>query len=170
MAKINSLAARFSGTVTYNDNSVESFHSQCETTHPGSNKVDQEARIWSIDQTHMIETTRQVSWSIPPHYPYYAAIDWLLARLPFAHIIWMGWIHPNGAQKTITDMITRLDMIITRDDNVIYPVALVMTGHDANAAIRVETPDQASDTTNVGEFRTLLLRTLNRVLEDAILL
>jgi len=129
--KINSMLGQFAGTITFTDNTVETFHSQGEFNAPAGGTPT--SLIWSVDENGSREAIKQAAWlhnpNYPvdyPHYPYWSGINVLgyAGLWPFASVLW-GTAHP-AAQKTITNMTARLDMTLARDDNHTYQIAAVM--------------------------------------------
>jgi hypothetical protein len=124
MANIVSVAARFSGVVAYNDNSVGSFHSGLEGSE--ANSV-----LWSIDQADAVENLKQVSWSpavgMPPYRtPWWNFVITSLSSFDFMDFEW-DTPHPE-VQKMISGLTGRCDFIFAFDDNTTATAAVTATG------------------------------------------
>ncbi len=116
--RITSLVAKLSGLITFNDNTTSSFHSQLESD-----------ISWSENQTEGLESTRQVSWFYEDRdYPFW---DALIVAIQHAGIPNFEY-NENGprptVQKHITDMVARMDFILTMNDGHTYHFATVATG------------------------------------------
>ena len=92
--KINSMLGQFAGTITFTDNTVETFHSQGEFNAPAGGTPT--SLIWSVDENGSREAIKQAAWlhnpNYPvdyPHYPYWSGINvfWTLAvrQRPLGH-------------------------------------------------------------------------------------
>jgi hypothetical protein len=103
--------------------------------------------VWSVNEAESDETMKQLRYApAGGGWPYFGAIWWAIQRLPFITIFAWDTLLPT-TQKVVTDMVARLDLLMTRDDGQTYPVALIITGVNNN--IRVEIPDLATGATNL---------------------
>lgn len=157
MKKINSMTARFGGVVTYKDQTTSSFHTQLE-----------QGKIWSQDQPGSLETTRQIRWFDPIAYPYWNAVLVAIQKLPFiASFDWDDSCCFPVVQRVITDMVARLDIIMTFNDQTTYPVAVIITGTQDN--IRVEVPYLASAAANLADYKVQLRNMLLNIMDQVVL-
>ena len=152
--EITSLVGKFSGIVTYNDNTSGTFHTQIE----GDN-------VWSEDQAEAVENLKQISWYSPNVFgwPYWGAILISITKLPFLSFTWDTPLPTS--QKRITDMVAKLDLIMTRDDGQTYCVAVIITGTVDN--IRIEIPDLASGATNLSDVKHSIQDMFRHVMAEA---
>lgn len=157
MSKINSMVARLSGVVTYDDNTTGTFHAQ----------VDENGTVWSQDGVESIENLRQVSWFNPTVYQYWVALRDAINALPFLNFTYgADCCHPD-VQKAVTDMVVRFDAVFGLNDNTLYSVSVVITGVDDS--IRIETPDLVSVVTNLDDFKTRLSDMFSEIMDEVVL-
>ena len=157
MAAITSGSIRFSGTVTFDDNTTQYWHVQYEGGFGTGGQV-----LWSTDQAASQEALRQVSWYLQTvgnltAYWYWGYILMTIDSLPFLNFVWDTTVPIT--RKTITDANFRLDMVVALDDNTVYPVSIVSEGlsnFHANTEIRIETPDLASSATNLATVKSVI--------------
>jgi hypothetical protein len=177
------MVGRFAGTITFTDGTIEVFHTQ------GEWDVNGISRAWSIDENESKEALKQVNWHLNPNYPpdgpqypYKTGVDLfniMNGLFPFAGCVWAN-THP-AAQKIISDMTSRLDLTLARDDNKTYQVAAVIykfpnvileglpfATHPPQSLVSVSSvADRSSmtDATNLAAVKVLIRTAFNVIME-----
>jgi len=155
MARIISVAARYSGTVAFTDNTKEYFHCQMEND-----------RLWAVDQDGSRLAEQKVKWFNTPGggYPYYARENQAWRGLPFLS---NATLDSNYAviDKTINDVVMRGEIIFALDDNTSYPATLV---YDSWGGYQWITPGNLA-VTNLAEYTAKLQNMLLQILSVAVL-
>jgi hypothetical protein len=163
MANIVSVTARFSGTVAFTDNTVSIFHSGMEGT-------ETDYILWSVDQAESIETLKQVSWSGPGLWPWWALVRIALSSFNFMDFDWDTPLPTT--QKVVSSLTGRCDFIFAFDDNT-TATASVATPSDINlahidASMIVTVEDESIATAdNIALVRLGIQTLLSNVMEDA---
>jgi major membrane immunogen (membrane-anchored lipoprotein) len=156
MAKITSWAGRYTGLVTYNDNTKKSF-----------NVMANDHSIWSTDQVGSRDAESDVKWYFKPGigWLYYARenILWRGLALAGAGSLLDGVFH--GINSKITDAVFSISMTFTTDDGKIYPVTAV---YDRKGGYYYQdTPDLFSSASNANDYRVKIENMLLSILSIA---
>lgn len=109
MSEANSIVGRFDGTVTYADESWGSFHCQIETF---------DLNAWSFDEIHSESQAQRIYNDSAEK----ANVKALIETLPFVSSF--TWTDSALSDKTITDVVLHLYLLVTFDDGTTYPVSL----------------------------------------------
>lgn len=112
MAEITSIVGRFDGVMTYDDESWGSFHCQIETFDL-SNGME-----WSLAEAVSEETIQRIYNDAARK----STLESLIETLPFVSSI--AWSDTTLSDKTITDGVLHLYLLVTLDDGTSYPVSL----------------------------------------------
>jgi len=128
MSKITSTLVRLGVTATFKDGSSSLMHGQVEGD-----------QSWSIDQIESFETARQVSWFVgsdPFHdaWPYWIAIIDGCMKIPGINNFDFDdnpSTYPKR-QKIITDMVGRIEVILSFDDGRHASATVILDGVNSN--------------------------------------
>jgi hypothetical protein len=151
MAKITSVVARYSGTVTFTDNTKQYFHCQMEND-----------RFWAVDPTGSHDAQKKICWFYKPGVGYQAWVRQLLAwrGLPFLTNAYIDTV-PMAVTQEINDIVLRGEITFALDDNTTYPATLV---YDSWGGFQWITPGVLNATNKaeyVDKLETMLKQIVN---------
>jgi len=147
MASITDMAARFSGIVTYNDNTVGYFHCQYE----GGNNWGVFTSGGTYAQIEITNTT------------VYDAIQTALwENLSFVSAATMD--AGAAATKTITDIVLMADFLFSLDDSTSYPA---YSRYDFGGQHRLDLPDLITESDNLSTYTDKLDTMLALIFDTA---
>jgi len=140
MAEATSIVGRFDGIVTYDDETWGSFHCQIETFDLTNDLV------WSLAEAFSEEHMQRMYADANKK----AVIEAFVETLPFVSSI--TWTDTALADKTITDAVLHLYLLITFDDGTTYPVSLTAE----KGEIRYHTESATDLLSGAGNLGTML--------------
>ncbi len=147
MASITDMAARYSGIVTYSDNTVGYFHCQYQ----GGN-------TWSINTSNGNATQVEITNTAA----YYSIQDDLWENLAFVSAA--GLSAGAAATKTITDVVLMADFLFSLDDSTSYPA---YARYDFGGEHRLDLPDLVTSADNLSTYTDLLDTMLGLIFDTA---
>jgi len=119
MARITSVVARYSGTVSFTDNTKEYFHCQME-----------DDRLWSVDADGSHSAQEEVTWATnDAGYIYYARQNLTLTNgLPFlsSAVVDTNYVVPA---KTINGVVYHGEVLFALDDGTTWPSSMSYDPH-----------------------------------------
>ena len=148
MPSITNVAARYSGTVSFADNTKEYFHCQME-----------DDRLWSVDADGSHTAEEPITWTYTDGvYPYYTRQNLVLANgMPFLSYAGVDTIEVP-VTKTINGVVFRGEITFALDDNTKWSSSMSYDPHYGYVWVNdgTITPDNLAE--YVTKIQTMLLQ------------